>query len=205
MGTLSRIGLFNSEPHPLLMDGKRPAFRTFLLELLKIEGDDSDCPLKGEENIVERILRLGHCKDKGTAVKAAKTIIFLGLNEQTEVPVSCQSAFDVSCLRMEERLAYSSTEQDMVLLHHEVEVDFPDDQHTEKHIATLLEFGRINNGKTITAMALTVGIPVAIGALLILENKIKTRGVLRPIEPEVYAPALDILQAYGFKLIEKTE
>jgi alpha-aminoadipic semialdehyde synthase len=94
----------------------------------------------------------------------------------------------------------------MVLLHHEVEVDFPgDQQHTEKHIATLLEFGKTENGNTITAMALTVGIPAAIGALLILGNKIKTRGVLRPILPEVYVPALDILQAYGFKLIEKTE
>nr|CAN70823.1 hypothetical protein VITISV_016755 [Vitis vinifera] len=54
-------------------------------------------------------------------------------------------------------------------------------------------------------MAFTVGIPAAIGALLILEKKIKTRGVLRPIEPQVYVPALDILQAYGLKLLEKTE
>ncbi|XP_030488694.2 alpha-aminoadipic semialdehyde synthase [Cannabis sativa] len=203
MGTLARIGLFNTEHHPLLKDGKRPTFRALLVELLKI--DDDGC-LKREEDIAERIFRLGYCKEKLTAVKAAKTIIFLGLNEETEVHVSCQSAFDVSCLRMEERLAYSSTEQDMVLLHHEVEVDFPgDQQHTEKHIATLLEFGKTENGNTITAMALTVGIPAAIGALLILGNKIKTRGVLRPILPEVYVPALDILQAYGFKLIEKTE
>lgn len=56
--------------------------------------------------------------------------------------------------------------QDMVLLHHEVEVDFPDDQLTEKHRATLLEFGNTKNGKTTTAMALTVGIPAAIGALV---------------------------------------
>lgn len=53
-----------------------------------------------------------------------------------------------------------------MLLHHEVEVDFPDDQVTEKHRATLLEFGRIQNGKTTTAMALTVGLPAAIGALV---------------------------------------
>lgn len=39
------------------------------------------------------------------------SIRFLGLNEQSEIPESCQSAFDVSCLRMEERLAYSNTEQ----------------------------------------------------------------------------------------------
>lgn len=54
----------------------------------------------------------------------------------------------------------------MVLLHHEVEVEFPDSQQTEKHRATLLEFGRIENGKSTTAMALTVGVPAAIGALV---------------------------------------
>lgn len=36
---------------------------------------------------------------------------FLGFYEQTEVPSSCQSAFDVTCLRMEERLAYNTREQ----------------------------------------------------------------------------------------------
>lgn len=60
--------------------------------------------------------------------------------------------------------------QDMVLLHHEVEVDFPDRQLTEIHRATLLEFGRTKNGKTTTAMALTVGIPAGIGALVLVTH-----------------------------------
>lgn len=54
----------------------------------------------------------------------------------------------------------------MVLLHHEVEVEYPGSQNTEKHRATLLEFGKTLNGKTTTAMALTVGIPAAVGALV---------------------------------------
>ncbi|KAM2621541.1 hypothetical protein TB2_026280 [Malus domestica] len=204
MGTLSRIGLFESEPHPLLKDAKRPTFRNFLSELLKMKTEDLDRPLIGEKIIPERIVTLGYCKEQGAAVRAAKTILFLGLHEQKEIPSSCKSAFDVACLRMEERLAYSSMEQDMVLLNHEVEVEFPDGLR-EKHTGTLLEFGKMKSGKMITAMAFTVGVPAAIGALLILGNKIKTRGVLRPIEPEVYVPAMDILQAYGIKLMEKIE
>lgn len=54
----------------------------------------------------------------------------------------------------------------MVLLHHEVEVEFSDGQPKENHRATLLEFGRTKNARTTTAMALTVGIPAAIGALV---------------------------------------
>ncbi|KAK9948183.1 hypothetical protein M0R45_003770 [Rubus argutus] len=205
MGILSRIGLFESEPHPLLKDGKKTTFRMFLSELLKIKSEEVDGSLRGEKAISEKIVTLGYCKQQSTAVRAAKTIIFLGLHEQKEVPASCKSAFDVTCLVMEDRLAYSSTEQDMVLLHHEVEVEFPDSQLKEKHSATLLEFGMTKNGNMITAMAFTVGIPAAIGALLILGNKIKTRGVLRPIDPEVYVPAMDIIQAYGIKVMEKVE
>lgn len=54
----------------------------------------------------------------------------------------------------------------MVLLHHEVEVEFPKGQPTEYHKATLLGFGRSEGKKSYTAMALTVGIPAAIGALV---------------------------------------
>ncbi|KAI4335142.1 hypothetical protein L6164_013815 [Bauhinia variegata] len=205
MGTLSRIGFFNSEAHPLVEDGRRITFRKFLFELLKIRNEDLDGAKIGEKDMAEWILTLGHCKEKGTAMKTAKTIIFLGLHEQTEIPDSCKSAFDVVCFRMEERLVYSNTEQDMVFLHHEVEIEFPESQVTEIHRATLLEFGRTLNGKATSAMALTVGVPAAVGALLLLKNKIQTRGVLRPIQPQVYVPALDIIQAYGIKLMEKIE
>ncbi|OVA02128.1 Saccharopine dehydrogenase / Homospermidine synthase [Macleaya cordata] len=207
MGSLAKIGFFESKAHPMLEEAKRPTFGTFLDELLesKRQNENSEVTVRDENELVERLITLGICNDRASAVKTVKTIKFLGLHEQTEIPVSCQTAFDITCLRMEERLAYSDTEQDMVLLHHEVEVEFPDGRPTENHQATLLEFGRTNNGKTTTAMAITVGIPAAIGALLLLQNKINTRGVLRPLEPEVYMPALDILEAYGFKLSEKME
>ncbi|XP_038879308.1 alpha-aminoadipic semialdehyde synthase isoform X1 [Benincasa hispida] len=203
MGTLARIGFLDTEVHSFLRNG-RPLFRDFLLELLKIKGDSINSTI-GEKDISESIISSGLCKEQETAVRVAKTIVFLGLHEPTEIPSSCQSAFDVTCYRMEERLTYLKNEQDMVLLHHEIQVAMPDGQHTECRKATLLEFGRTRNGKSTSAMALTVGIPAAIGALLLLTNKIKTRGVLRPIESEVYIPALDLLQAYGFKLTEKVE
>ncbi|KAL3363098.1 hypothetical protein AABB24_012412 [Solanum stoloniferum] len=94
----------------------------FLLGLLGISGKILRESVIDEKYITDRILALEHCKDKDTAVKTAKTIIFLGFQEPTEIPSSCKSPFEVTCLRMEEKLAYSKTEQDMVLLHHEVVV-----------------------------------------------------------------------------------
>ncbi|KAL5698600.1 hypothetical protein ACHQM5_029617 [Ranunculus cassubicifolius] len=199
MGTLARIGLFDTEPYLFLEETKMPTFNDFLSEVLKIESET----VGNEKEMIERLISLGVCKEKSTAEKTVKTIKFLGLHEKTEIPSSCKSAFDVTCFCMQEKLTYSDSEQDMVILHHEVEVEFPDNKRpVETHQATLLEFGK---DKTTTAMALTVGIPAAIGALLLIGNKIQTKGVLRPLEPEVYVPALEILEAYGFKLSEKVE
>ncbi|KAH9618009.1 hypothetical protein KSS87_016398 [Heliosperma pusillum] len=188
MGTLAGIGFFDAEVHEILNSSEKPTFETFTCTLLGVEKDSSSGSRVGEADIAERILSLGHSKQQETAFKTARTIMFLGLLEKTVIPSSCQTIFDVTCLCMEERLAYSSEEQDMVLLYHEVEIEFPESQVTEKHQATLLEVGKTERGRTTSAMALTVGIPAAIGALLLLTNKIQTRGILRPIEPEVYVP-----------------
>jgi saccharopine dehydrogenase-like NADP-dependent oxidoreductase len=54
-----------------------------------------------------------------------------------------------------------------------------------------------------TAMSDTVGIPVGIAAKMLLNNKIKSRGVLLPISKEIYSPVLKELENYGITFIEK--
>ncbi|XP_078157714.1 lysine-ketoglutarate reductase/saccharopine dehydrogenase bifunctional enzyme isoform X2 [Carex rostrata] len=201
MATLGKIGFFEMEPHPFIKVAPRPTLRSFLNHLLGLNMSSS----AKEEEFIQRLVQLGHCKDKTTASKTIKAIKFLGLHEDMVIPESCSSAFEIICARMEERLTYKNDEQDMVLLHHEVEVEFPDSQQTEKHRATLLEFGKIENGKSTTAMALTVGVPAAIGALLLLHNRVQKRGVVRPLDSEVYIPALKMLETTGIKLLEEVE
>ena len=46
-------------------------------------------------------------------------------------------------------------------------------------------------------MAKTVGLPVAMATLLILNGKIKTPGVQIPIQKEVYEPILNELKHHG--------
>uniref|UniRef100_A0ACD5YPA7 Uncharacterized protein n=1 Tax=Avena sativa TaxID=4498 RepID=A0ACD5YPA7_AVESA len=212
MAILAKIGFFDAENHPLLEETNRPTYRMFLNELLNANNIfTSNTKVNGEESgghddeLISRLVILGHCKEKELAVKILKTIKFLGLHEETEIPKDCSSALGVISQRMEQRMAYGNDEQDMVLLHHEVEVEYPDGRPTEKHQATLLEFGKTENGRSTTAMALTVGVPAAIGALLLLQNKIKRKGVIRPLEPEIYIPALEILEASGIKLMERVE
>ncbi|XP_072952758.1 alpha-aminoadipic semialdehyde synthase isoform X1 [Typha angustifolia] len=211
MATLANIGFFDMEHHPLLKGSQQPTFGAFLNELLNVNSctetrnGSSDGSVGNDEELVGRLIMLGLCKEKAAAVKTVKTIRFLGLHDDVQVPATCLSAFDVACQRMEERLAYTSKEQDMVLLHHEVEVEFPDGRPTENHRATLLEFGRTEDGKATTAMALTVGIPAAVGALLLLQKRVQEKGVIRPLRSEVYIPALEILEATGITMLEKVE
>ncbi|MGA9240275.1 saccharopine dehydrogenase family protein [Robiginitalea sp.] len=53
-----------------------------------------------------------------------------------------------------------------------------------------------------TAMAKTVGLPVGIATLLILNGQIKTPGVQIPIHREVYEPVLEALESYGISFRE---
>jgi saccharopine dehydrogenase-like NADP-dependent oxidoreductase len=54
-----------------------------------------------------------------------------------------------------------------------------------------------------TAMASTVGLPIAMVTRMILNNEIKMRGVLMPKYPEIYNPILAELREYGIKFNEK--
>ena len=55
----------------------------------------------------------------------------------------------------------------------------------------------IGDDQTYTAMAKTVGLPVAMATLLILNGEITTPGVQLPIRKEVYEPILKELEEYG--------
>ena len=50
-----------------------------------------------------------------------------------------------------------------------------------------------------TAMSKTVGLPVALGAELILRGEITARGVLRPLSREIYLPVLNKLATMGIE------
>ncbi len=54
-----------------------------------------------------------------------------------------------------------------------------------------------------TAMAKTVGLPLGIAAVYLLQNKIKTRGVALPMVPEIYEPILHELSKLGIVLEER--
>lgn len=92
----------------------------------------------------------------------------------------------------------SKDDKDMIVMYHKFGYELNGKQHQID--ATLVVLGE---DQTYTAMAKTVGLPVAIATLNILNGKIKTPGVQIPITKEVYTPILNTLKDYGIIFYEK--
>jgi saccharopine dehydrogenase (NADP+, L-glutamate forming) len=54
-----------------------------------------------------------------------------------------------------------------------------------------------------TAMSKTVGLPLGVTAKLLLENKIKVKGVHIPTIKKIYEPVLDELSRHGLQFSER--
>ena len=52
-------------------------------------------------------------------------------------------------------------------------------------------------------MAITVGIPLAIGVKMMMLGETSLKGVHMPVLPELYRPILKELEEYGVKFIEE--
>jgi saccharopine dehydrogenase-like NADP-dependent oxidoreductase len=97
---------------------------------------------------------------------------------------------------LEKILSYKWTlqpeDKDMIVMYHKIGYEINGEQ---KQIdATMVCLG---DDQTYTAMAKTVGLPVAIATLKILNGEIQTKGVQLPISKDVYLPILEELEQYG--------
>lgn len=83
-------------------------------------------------------------------------------------------------------------DKDMIVMYHKFgyELDGKQQQIDSKMVC-------IGDDQTYTAMAKTVGLPVAMATLQILNRNIKTPGVQLPIRKEVYEPILKELEEFG--------
>ncbi len=123
---------------------------------------------------------------------------WLGLFSEKPLPAKKASPLDLLLALMVEKLRYREGERDMTVLQHEILVEY-EGKKREKITSTLIDFG-IPNGHS--SMSRTVGLPVALGVKLILEKRIKNRGVLTPTLSEIYEPILNELQSLGLKFRE---
>lgn len=92
----------------------------------------------------------------------------------------------------------SPEDKDMIVMYHKFGYELNGKKHQID--ATMVCTGE---DQTYTAMAKTVGLPVAIATLAILNNKIQRYGVQIPTKTELYTPVLNELKDFGIIFHEK--
>ena len=99
---------------------------------------------------------------------------------------------------LEDKWTLKNDDKDMIVMQHLFGYEIDGEKRQIESSLTV-----IGENQTYTAMAKTVGLPVAIAALKILKGEITTPGVQLPLSKEVYQPILKELENYGIVFKEK--
>ena len=88
-------------------------------------------------------------------------------------------------------------DRDMIIMYHEFK--YRNGNKIKKTTSTMVCIG---DNKKFTAMSKTVGLPLAIASILILNKQIKIRGITRPIHQQIYDPVLEKLDRFDINFKE---
>lgn len=88
-------------------------------------------------------------------------------------------------------------DRDMIIMYHEFK--YRNGNKIKKTTSTMVCIG---DNKKFTAMSKTVGLPLAIASILILNKQIKIKGVIRPIHQQIYDPVLEKLDRFDINFKE---
>ena len=125
-------------------------------------------------------------------------IAWLGMFEDIIIGIENASPAQLLQAILEEKWSLGGKDKDMIVMQHQFE--FLLEGKLNKLNSSLLVFGK---GPRHTAMAETVGLPVAIATKLILKGQIQSTGVKIPISKDIYIPVLKELSENGINFIEE--
>jgi saccharopine dehydrogenase-like NADP-dependent oxidoreductase len=106
---------------------------------------------------------------------------------------------DILQYALEHSWSLTANDKDMVVMVHEVIYTGKTGRGKKTLESSLVCIGKDSEH---TAMATTVGLPVAMITRMILNNEFERRGVLMPVYPEIYNPILAELENHGIKFKE---
>ncbi|MGB0978467.1 MAG: saccharopine dehydrogenase family protein [Croceimicrobium sp.] len=123
---------------------------------------------------------------------------WLGLFSDAKINMTKPSPAQVLQRILEEKWTLGEDEKDMIVMFHKFGYELKGEKR-------MIESSMVTIGKNSkeTAMALTVGLPLAIAARHILNGNISTPGVQIPISKEIYLPMLEELKENGISFTER--
>lgn len=123
---------------------------------------------------------------------------WLGIFSDDKIPIENATPAEILQDLIERKWLLHENDKDMIVMQHQFVYLKEGSQF--KVLSSLMLEGQ---DQVHTAMAQTVGLPLAIAAKLILNNHIQVKGVHIPVIPEIYNPAMAELQKMGIVFQEK--
>ncbi len=123
---------------------------------------------------------------------------WLGFFGQSGLPILHGTSAQILEEFLKSKWVLKETDHDLVVMLHQIEYKL--DGVLKTHESSLVLKGESN---THTAMAKTVGLPLAIGCKLLLEGNIHQDGVLIPVDASIYLPILKELESYGIQFEDR--
>jgi saccharopine dehydrogenase-like NADP-dependent oxidoreductase len=124
---------------------------------------------------------------------------WLGLFDNTVIGLKNATPAQILQHILEKKWAMKPDDKDMIVMWHKIGFV----KNGQKYVTESSMVVKGDNQHH-TAMAKTVGLPLAIATRMIFEDKIRERGVLLPISKDIYTPVLDELEKNGISFNEKT-
>ncbi len=127
-------------------------------------------------------------------------LTWLGLFDNTKTGLKQATPAQILQRKLEEKWKLEPADKDMIVMQHVFDYEYKD--KTYRHKSSLIVIGKDQRE---TAMAITVGTPLAIAARLVLNGTIRATGVQVPTQAEFYNPILKELEEYGVEFVEEEE
>jgi saccharopine dehydrogenase (NADP+, L-glutamate forming) len=125
---------------------------------------------------------------------------WLGLFSDERIGCKGDTAAAMLIHLLQTKLPLTPEMRDMVVLVHELDVEYPGDERPDELIrSTLVVEGEAGVG---TAMARSVGLPVLIAVKLMLRGELSLTGCLIPTHPAIYTPVLRRIESAGLRFTE---
>lgn len=190
-GTMRRVGfskawnmfvqLGATEDSYIMENSEGMTYREFINSFLSYSPTDS----------VELKLR-HYLKIEQDDVRWEKLLELNVFDSEKTIPLKKATPAQMLQYILEDSWSLNEDDKDMIVMYHKFGYEL-DGKQFQIDANTVVK----GESRTHTAMAKTVGLPVAIATLAILNKKITTPGVQIPIQKEVYDPILEELKEHG--------
>lgn len=153
--------------------------------------------MKYQPDVPVEIKLQEYCKDASDPVVFEK-LKWLGIFSDRKIGLKNATPAQIMQKLLEEKWTMDPQDKDMIVMQHEFKYRL---NGKEKMIVSAMAVEGKNQEET--AMAITVGTPLAIATKLVLTGVLNRTGVQLPINREIYEPILSELENFGIGFVEQ--